>query len=181
MNPSGDRIVLTLPVGEQDHCLGAATAPITLVEYGDYQCPNCAQAHSLIQQLQQQLGEQLRFVYRHFPQPDLHPEAQHAAEAAEAANSQGKFWQMHDCLFANQHALHNGYLVDYATTIGLDVMQFLREMTGDVHVDRIQQNRDSGIASGVIHTPTFFINSVRHDGDWRGEGLLIAINQAQNR
>ena len=118
MNPISDHNVLTLPVGERDHCQGIASAPITLVEYGDYQSPDCAQAHHLIQFIQQRLGEQLRFVYRHFPCCNLHPEAQHAAEAAEAAGRQGKFWQIHDCLFANQQALHNGYLVDYATDLG---------------------------------------------------------------
>lgn len=180
MNLASDKNKLALPVGERDHVQGHSNAHITLVEYGDYQSPSCAQAHRIIQEIQQRLGEQLRFVYRHFPCPEIHPDAQHAAEAAEAAGSQGKFWQMHDCLFANQHALNDGYLLDYATALELDVIQFLQEMTGDVHVTRVQEDRDSGVQSGVTLTPTFFINSVRHDGDWDGESLLSAIKQAQN-
>lgn len=166
---------LALPVSQRDHIRGLATAPITLVQYGDYQCPNCATAHLIIQTLQQQLSEQLCFVYRHFPHDDIHPDAQHAAEAAEAANSQGKFWQMHDCLYTNQQALDNGCLVEYAIALGLDINQFLDEVTGDIHVQRIQEDLESGRASGVTALPTFFINGLRYNGRLEQNALLNAI------
>ncbi|HAA31438.1 MAG TPA: disulfide bond formation protein DsbA [Cyanobacteria bacterium UBA8553] len=150
-------------------------AAITLVEYGSYACPHCAEAQVIVQQVQQQLGAQLRIVFRHFPQASLYPEAQHAAEAAEAAAAQGKFWQMHHHLFAHQQAMSDGHLVEYALFLGLDVNQFLRQMRSDVHLNRVHEDIDSGIQSGVNRTPTFFINSVRHDGAWNSETLIATI------
>lgn len=167
--------ILIFPVSSRDHMQGSLTAPITLVQYGDYQCPHCAEAYLIIQALQQQLGEQLCFVYRHFPCHDIHPDAQHAAEAAEAAGSQDRFWQMHDCLYRNYQALSNGHLVEYASGLDLDVNQFLREVTGDMHVNRIQQDLESGKASGVSTTPAFFINNYRYNGSLTQDALLTAI------
>jgi protein-disulfide isomerase len=168
---------LAIPVGQHDHIQGAETAAITLVEYGSYTCPNCAMARTLIQLLQQQLGEQLRIVFRHFPQVNLYPEAQHASEAAEAAAAQGKFWQMHDHLFTHQHALDDGSLVEYALAIGLDVNHFLYQMRRDVHLKRVCEDITSGVQSGVTHTPTFFINGVRLDSEWNAEALRAEISK----
>lgn len=166
---------LTPPVGSQDHIQGASTAPFTLVEYGDYQCPACREAHHVVQTLQQQLGDRLRFVFRHFPQEEIHPDALHAAEATEAAGTQGKFWEMHNILLENQQQLRNGFLVEYAMAIGLFMSQFLAEMTEDVHVERVRADYSSGVHCGVICTPTFFINNERYDGDWDTATLLTEI------
>lgn len=171
--------LLALPVSDRDHVQGLLTAPIMLVQYGDYQCPHCAETHSIIQALQQQLGEQLCFVYRHFPCHDIHPDAQHAAEAAEAAGSQGKFWEMHDCLYANRQALSNGHLVEYAIALNLDFDQFLREVTGDVHVEHIKEDFESGKASGITTTPAFFINGFRYSNTLDQYALLGVIEQAE--
>jgi len=177
VNSANDSNQLAIPVGQRDHIQGGETAVITLVEYGSYACPNCAAAQTVIQQLQQQLGEQLRIVFRHFPQVNLYPEAQHASEAAEAAAAQGKFWQMHDYLLTHQHALNNGNLVKYALTIGLDVNHFLHQMRRDVHLERVHEDIASGIQSGVSRTPTFFINGIRLNGEWNPETLKSEISK----
>ena len=168
-----DRLIL--PVNDHDHFQGGSTASITLVQYGDYQCPGCQMAHGILPFIQQQLGNQIRFVFRHFP---LHPEAYHAAEAAEAAASQQKFWEMHSHLFENQTNLTDSYLVEYAIALALDVNQFLHEMTTDYHVARVQADIDSGLQSGVIRTPTFFINGLKFNDDRSLEALLEALVQA---
>lgn len=163
------------PAGSRDHVQGTDIAPFTLVEYGDYQCPDCRDAYRIVQTLQQQLGDRLRFVFRHFPQEEIHPEALHAAEAAEAAGAQGKFWEMHNILFENQQKLGNGFLLEYAIAIGLSSHQFLAEMTDDVHVERVRADYTSGVQCGVTHTPTFFINDVRYNGNWDAATLIAAI------
>ncbi|NJN88278.1 MAG: DsbA family protein [Leptolyngbyaceae cyanobacterium SL_7_1] len=171
---------LILPVGDCDHCQGSPTAKITLVQYGDYQCPFCRVAHDIIPSIQQQLGEHLQFVFRHFPQPQLHPEAYHAAEAAEAAASQNKFWDMHTHLLQHQSQLADSDLVEYAIALYLDVDQFLAEMASDCHMARVQTDIDSGMQSGVIKTPTFFINGLKCSDEQHLEGLLEAIVQANH-
>lgn len=180
MTPSREPNCLTLPVSDRDHCQGNPTAKITLVEYGDYQCPGCQAAHYIVLLIQQQLGEQMRFVFRHFPQPDLHPEAYHAAEAAEAAASQNKFWEMHSHLLQHQSQLADSNLVEYAIALFLDVNQFLAEMASDCHLARVQADIESGIQSGVIKTPTFFINGLKHNDDQQLETLLEAVVQANH-
>ncbi len=167
--------VLVLPVSAQDHIQGSKTAMTTLVEYGDYQSPECGQAHQIIQSIQQQLGEQLCFVFRHFPCTDLHPYAQHAAEAAEAASNQGRFWEMYDCLFSRQSFFDNGTLVECAAALCLDIPQFLRELAEDVHIKRVQQDFDSGVRSGVKKTPTFFINGLHYNDAYERSLLLTAL------
>ncbi len=132
----------------------------------------------MIQQIQQKI--QLRFVFRHFPRTHIHPQAQKAAEAAEAAAAQNKFWQMHNTLFANQSALNNGYLLEYANEIQLDIDQFLQEMTGHVHAERVTKNIQGGIQSGVSSAPALFINGVRYRDSWDIERILTAIAQARN-
>lgn len=163
---------LTPPISDCDHCQGSSTAKITLVQYGDYQCPGCQAAHSILPLIQAQLGDQIRFVFRHFPQPNIHPEAYHAAEAAEAAAAQNKFWEMHTHLLEHQSHLADHHLVEYAIVLHLDVNQFLQEMTGDYHIARVQADIESGLQSGVIKTPTFFINGLKYGDDRSLEALL---------
>jgi protein-disulfide isomerase len=166
---------LTQPMSSQDHCQGSSTATITLVQYGDYQCPTCQSAHGIISSIQAQMGDRLRFVFRHFPQSQIHPEAYHAAEAAEAAAAQNKFWEMHACLFKHPSQLADSNLVEYAIAIDLDVDQFLQDMSTDRHVARVQANLESGLNNGVISTPTFFINGVQHNDNSSLETLRGAI------
>jgi protein-disulfide isomerase len=173
-----DRPRLTLPVSERDHVIGPATAPVTLVEYGDYECPYCGAAHPVTVQLVQLLGDDLRFAFRHFPMTQIHPHAGLAAEAAEAAGAQGRFWEMHDLLFENQQRLALADLLGHAQTLGLDVARFALELESHVHRPRVREDFLSGVRSGVNGTPTFFVNGVRHNGGWDLESMLAAIRAA---
>jgi protein-disulfide isomerase len=168
---------LVVPVGARDHALGLVDAPITLVEYGDFECPFCKLAYPDLKALRRRLGDQLRFVFRHFPRPE-HPHARHAAEAAEAAAAQGKFWEMHDYLFEHQQALDDAHLVQYAADLDLDSKRFRGELAAHSYAERVQEDVLSGIHSGVHGTPTFFINGVRHEGRWEVDQLLAAIRGA---
>ena len=147
------------------------------MEYGDYQCPYSKEAHYILQELQHVLGENLLFVFRHFPQCQVHPKASHAAEAAEAAGSQGKFWEMHDYLFDHQSQLADSDLVEYAIALHLNIEQFLQEMTADYHVERINTDLESGHQSHVSQTPTFFINSIKYADNLDFNELLSAIEK----
>jgi protein-disulfide isomerase len=169
---------LTVPVGERDHAQGRADAPVTLVEYGDYECPYCGKAHPIVKALQAELGDELRFVFRNFPLGDLHPHAQHAAEAAEAAGAQGRFWPMHDRLFEHQERLDDGDLLDYALEEGLDASRFATDVVGHRFAERVREDFLSGVRSGVNGTPTFFINGRRHDGPWDLEHLRQVLRAA---
>lgn len=171
-------ITLTLPVGARDHTKGPPTAAVTVVEYGDYTCLQSGQASTVIKENCLRLGSRLRFVFRSFPLSRLHPHAQHAAEAAEAAGGQNKFWEMHDALFAHQQALENGYLVEYAEALRLDTTQFLRDMAQHSYAVRVHEDFMSGMRSGVNSTPTFFINGVRYDAPWDAEELFAVIEEA---
>jgi protein-disulfide isomerase len=151
------------------------SAPVTLMEYGDYECPYCSQAHVVVQALTQLLGNLLCFVFRHFPLTNMHPHAEHAAEAAETAGAQGKFWEMHACLFEHQQALDDVHLMAYATALDLDVFRFNREMTQHRYADRVREDFLSGVQSGVPGTPTFFINGVRYEGAVDLASLLATI------
>ncbi|WP_171576214.1 DsbA family protein [Leptolyngbya sp. Cla-17] len=167
MNQDRDRSSLSVPPSIQDHRQGLLDATMVLVLYGDYQCSQSADVYRLIKVIQRQfdvsLGEDyLCFIFRHFPQRQIHAQAQRAAEAAIAAAVQGQFWQMHDILFNHQQALGNGYLVEYANHLGLDVCQFLQDLAGKVHVARINQDIESGLQSGVINAPALFINGIRY-------------------
>ena len=172
---------LTPPVGEQDHVQGPATAPVTLVEYGDYQCPYCGSAYPMVKEIQRRLGDQLRFVFRNMPLTEVHPYALGAAEAAEAAGEQGKFWEMHDTLYEHQDALDHNHLIQYARTLGLDVDRFHQELDSHAEVPRIQADYESGEESGVQGTPTFFINGVPYDDSYDTESLLRAIRARMDR
>jgi protein-disulfide isomerase len=155
---------LTAPVSARDHHLGPLAAPVTLVEYGDYECPYCGAAHPVVTEVKRRLGDQLCLVYRHFPLTRVHPHAQLAAEAAEAAGAQGRFWPMHDMLFEHQDALDERSLLAYAAALGLDVNRFAGDLSSGAHVPRVREDFASGVRSGVNGTPTFFINGWRHDG-----------------
>jgi protein-disulfide isomerase len=171
--------VLTVPVaGDRDHIQGPAAARVTLVEYGDYECPYCGEAYPIVKEVQSRLGEQLRFVFRNFPIPTSHPHAEQAAEAAEAAGAQGRFWEMHDLLYERQRHLRGPGLHAYAEELGLDVERFDREMAEHVHARRVHEDFMSGVRSGVNGTPTFYINGVRHDDSYETEVLLDALEQA---
>ena len=171
---------LTLPVSQRDHQQGPETATVTLVEYGDYECPYCGEAYPIVKEIERRLRDRLRFVFRNFPLTQSHPHAEHAAEAAEAAAVQEKFWEMHDYLFEHQRALDDAHLVQYAVALHLDQETFEREMTEHVHTNRVHEDFLSGIRSGVNGTPTFFINGVRHDASYALETLLAAIEAAMS-
>ena len=170
---------LSVPVGEADHIQGPAQAPVTLVEYGDFECPYCGQAYPIVKQIQDQMGDRLRFVFRNFPLQQIHPHAQRAAETAEAAAAQGKFWEMHSQLFENQRALEDPDLLRYASALDLDVDRVKRELQDGKHTERVRQHFMSGVRSGVNGTPTFFINGLRHDGGYDLATLLGAIESAE--
>jgi protein-disulfide isomerase len=169
---------LALPVGKRDHIQGSSSAIVTLVEYGDYQCPFCGETYPIIKKLQKHFGDQLRFVFRNFPLTRIHAYAQGAAEAAEAADAQGKFWEMHDYLFEHQGALDVENLVRAAGVLGLDKVKFNREVAEHVHVARVREGIQSGIGSGVGGTPTTFINGVRNDDDDDFETLKAKVEEA---
>ncbi|HEU4698256.1 MAG TPA: DsbA family protein [Gemmatimonadales bacterium] len=165
-------------VGSDDHVLGPADAPVTLVEYGDFQCPYCGQAYPIVKAVQQRLGDDLRFVFRHFPLTEMHPFAQHAAEAAEAAGAQGHFWAMHDALYEHQSRLDDPALVRYAAALGLDADRVARALEEGTYAQRVQDDFLSGVRSGVNGTPTFFVNGARFDGDWTDEATFLRALRA---
>ena len=169
---------LTPPVGEHDHVAGSPDAPITLVEYGDFECPFCGMAHPIVKEVRRKLGHRLRFVYRHFPLKQSHPHAQHAAESAESAGAQGRFWEMHQVLFENQHALDDAALVRYAKSVGADPAQVQRDLEAGTYEKRVRDDFRQGVKSGVNGTPTFFVNGERYDGMWQDEDAFIEALQA---
>jgi protein-disulfide isomerase len=173
-----DRPRLAEPVNEHDHRLGPATAAVTLVEYGDYECPYCGAAYPVTKELRRMLGDDLQFVYRHFPLSQIHPRAFTAALAAEAAGAQGRFWEMHELLYANQQRLDRGSLPLYAQALGLDLERFARDVDERTYEPKVRSDFLGGVRSGVNGTPTFFINGVRHNGNWDLPSLLEAIREA---
>ncbi|HEX9117191.1 MAG TPA: DsbA family protein [Anaerolineae bacterium] len=170
---------LAVPVSERDHSQGHATAPVTLVQYGDYECPYTRRSTHVVRAIQQELGEQLRFVFRNFPLTEIHPHALAAAVAAEAAAGQGKFWEMHDALFNHQHALGDADLRRYAGELGLDLARFDEDLAGHAFLARIKADVEGGLRSGVRGTPTFFINGIRHDDSWEREVLGATLQRAR--
>jgi protein-disulfide isomerase len=176
----GDAVTddLQAPVTADDHAQGPEGAPVKLVEYADYECPYSHQAYHVVKGLQRELGDQLRFVYRNFPLRDIHPHAQQAAEAAEAAANQGRFWEMHDLLFDHQRALDDEHLDQYAAQLGLDPVGFELEMAEHTSAARIERDLSGGVRSGVRGTPTFFLNGARHQGSYDLESLLRSLREA---
>lgn len=170
-------VVLEVPVSADDHALGSEKAPVTLIEYGDFECHYCARAFPVVKALEKQFGSSLRFVFRHTPRSNSHPHAQHAAEAAEAAGAQGKFWEMHDRLFLHQDALGDGDLAAHAAAIGLDTERFAMELRAHTYAARVHAQEATG-AHSVRTTPTFFINGMRFDDSPDLPTLEVAIQRA---
>jgi protein-disulfide isomerase len=169
---------LTVPLSERDHVIGPASAPVSLVEYGDFECPYCGMAHPIIKEVRRHMHRYLRFAFRHFPLSSAHPHAEMASEAAEAAAAQGRFWEMHDTLYEHQDALEFENLVTYANVLGLEVRRFEKELAAHTYAGRVREDFLSGARSGVNGTPTFFINGQRYDGSWDFETLLAALEEA---
>ena len=154
---------LAVPINAVDHVTGGPHAPITVVEYGDFQCPTCKQAAPAVKMLLNEFGDRIRFVYRHYPLEEVHPQALQAAEAAESAGAQGKFWEMHELLFANQLHLKRNHLLSYAESLELDMPRFMLELDDEIYRQRVREHIAGGNESGVRATPTFFVNGRIHD------------------
>lgn len=171
------------PVTDRDHTIGPADAPVTLVEFGDYECPECYKAYFVLRDIRQRMGDELRFVFRNFPLTQIHPHALHAAEAAEAAGEQGSdaFWSMHNTLYEHQQdgpdALTDEALVAYAQWLGLDYQAVEDALANDSQLARVNADYQSGLESGVQGTPTFFINGERYAGPWDEPTLLAALER----
>jgi protein-disulfide isomerase len=160
-------------VHDKDHSIGPANAPVTLVEYGDYECPHCYRAHPIVTAIRKQLGAKLRFVFRNFPLTEIHPHALHAAEAAESVAAHAgasAFWAMHDAIYEHQQdsddALDDAHLVEYAAACGADSAQVKTDLDSNAFEEHVKADFLSGVRSGVNGTPTFFINGARFEGDW---------------
>lgn len=171
---------LKVPIDSNDHTQGPSDAPVTVVEYGDYECPHCARAHPILKLVLRRLGDRLRFVFRNFPLTEIHPHAELAAEAAEAAGTRGRFWEMHDMIYDHQtEGLEVEDLAQYAGVIGLDAIAVMHDVAVHTHLQRIREDFMGGVRSGVNGTPTFFINGVRFDGDWTDvDAFIEAISGA---
>ena len=177
---------LTPPVDGHDHSAGDPAAPVTLVEYGDYECPYCGRAHPIVQRLQERFGSRLQFVFRNFPLAEIHPHAMHAAEAAEWVAEMGgeeAYWAMHDQMLEHQHdtadALSDAALAEYAAAAGVDPEGIAEALAAERYAVGVRLSFMSGVRSGVNGTPTFFINGVRHRGPWDEETLAEAIEAAE--
>ncbi|HSU67993.1 MAG TPA: thioredoxin domain-containing protein [Tepidisphaeraceae bacterium] len=166
---------------ERDHSAGPEDAPVTLVEYGDYECPHCGAVHPIINQIQSSMGDRLRFVFRNFPLSTMHRHAMRAAEAAEAAGAQGRFWPMHDLLFENQQHLEDADLVADAKSIGADASRFQQDLASHRFLSHVQEDFRGAMRSGVKGTPAFFINGERYTGVYDLEPLLEVIRDAASR
>jgi protein-disulfide isomerase len=173
-----DRPRLVVPIGPRDHAIGPATARLTLLEYGDYECPYCGAAHPVAKQVLRLLEGELLFAYRHFPLTQIHPHAMQAAEAAEAAGAQGHFWEMHDLLFDDQDRLDAEDLLTRARLLGLDLELFASDLAQHRHAARVREDFLSGVRTGVNGTPTFFANGVRHNGPAAVDALLASLGVA---
>ncbi len=162
-------------IGDRDHVQGNPSAHVTLVEYGDYQCPYCKRAHPIVQAVQRAFGDRLRFVFRNFPLREIHAYAEGAAEAAEAAGGQGKFWEMHGLLFEAQEDPESAVLTQCAESAGVDVKRWASDVNSRVFLPHVEEDLESGIRSGVHSTPTFFIDGVQHEGSYDEATLEKAI------
>jgi len=185
MNDDRSDSSLLVPPSTQDWMQGVLSAKVMLVMYGDYQDPRSADVYKLIKAIKRELSaafgeDYLCFIFRHFPQTQIHPHAQRAAQVAEAAAAQGKFWLMSDTLFDHQQRLENGYLVEYANDLGLDIPQFLKELSKQVHIDRINEDIEGGMQSGVTTAPALFINGIRYAERWNTTELMAAMIAASH-
>ncbi len=168
---------LRVPVSEQDHIQGSADAKCTVVEYGDYECPHCRHAYSIVKRVQKHFGKKLRFVFRNFPLVEMHPHAESAAETAEYAGTQGKFWEMHDGLFENQEQLGGALYLRLAQQLGLPPQDLRAAVEKREFLARVKSDFTGGVKSGVNGTPTFFMNGKRHDGPFEYEDLVEGIEE----
>ena len=168
---------LTPPAGDTDHAEAGAAWNVTLVQYGDYECPACGQVYPVVKEVQQRLGGALRFVFRNFPLRDMHPHAEAAALLAEGAAAAGRFWAMHDRLYENQDHLDRASLVRYGLELGMSTEQVDAALAGALR-QKIADDLESGRHSGVNGTPTFFVDGARFDGYWDANGLLRALRAA---
>jgi protein-disulfide isomerase len=169
---------LKVPVSAEDHIQGDPDAPITLVEYGDFECPHCAAAHSMVKRLQRHFGDRMRYVYRNFPLTEIHPLAEPAAEAAEFAGANGRYWPMHDAIFDNQRSLSPELLVSLATRLQLDPVELATAVDEQRYLDRISRDIQGGERAGVHATPTFFINGRQYPGPSQFEYLAQVMEAA---
>ena len=172
---------LSKPVTERDHFKGSLEAPVLLVEYADYECPHCGRAYWVLKQLRDELGDHVAFVFRNFPVTEVHPRALSVAEALEAASAQGFFWEMHDWFYEHQHELEGLDLERHARMLGLDMERWHRDTLRGAYRDRVREDIESGRESGVVGTPTFFINEVLHEGSYEHDALLSAIQEAHTK
>lgn len=173
MNPRTQE--LSEPAGPADHLRGPDEAVITLVEYGDFECPNCRQAAGAVKLLQARFEGRVRLAFRNYPLEQIHPHSLQAALAAECAGAQGKFWPMHDLLFENQERLQPGQILEYARTLGLDEQRFSAEMDNRAYLQQVRGHQRSGDASGVRATPTFFVNGRLQDVSFGLQSLFDAV------
>jgi len=167
-------------VSPNDHIQGPASAEVTLVEYGDYECPHCGRAYPIVKRVQEHFGDGLRFVFRNFPLSEMHPNAESAAETAEFAATEGKFWEMHDALFENQNDLGDELYSELAKEFGLSPKSLHSALKSGKFEDRVRTDFNGGVRSGVNGTPTFFIDGRRHDGPFDFEDLVEAIEDAMS-
>lgn len=172
---------LKVPVSIEDHIQGPEYAPVTLVEYGDYECPHCGRAHPIVQRVQKHFGSRLRFVFRNFPLSEMHPHAESAAEIAEFAGTEGKFWEMHDRLFQNQSRLGGLLYAELAHQLHLSKEELGEALETGEYKNRVHADFIGGVRSGVNGTPTFFINGHRHDASIEFEDLVSAIENGMGK
>jgi len=170
---------LKVAVSDADHVQDPANVGITLVEYGDYECPHCGRAYPIVKRVQKHFGKRMRFVFRNFPLGEMHPHAEGAAEAAEFCGSQGKFWEKHDLLLENQERLSGPLYLELAQKIGVAPAALRASLEKREFLPRVKADFTGGVRSGVNGTPTFFINGQRHDGAFDYEDLVEAINAAE--
>lgn len=166
---------LTLPDPERDHIQGPPTATLMLLEYGDFQCPYCGAAYPIVKEVQKLLDGRLCFAFRNFPLTNIHPHAEHAAEAAESAGAQGKYWEMHDALFENQTALRDENVAQYAAQLGLDARRLMGQVVSGEYAWRVREDFRSGVRCDVNGTPTFFVNGIRFDEASDVDSLIEAL------
>ena len=167
--------VLKAPVTPRDHILGPVHAPVTLVEYGDYECPHCGAAHPIVKLVLEHFGKNVRFIFRHFPLSQVHPSAQAAAESAEFAGAQGMFWDMHDGIYENQDRLGLPLLFALASAFGLSEASLREAIVNETYAEKVRSDFLGGVRSGVNGTPSFFINGRRHDGTYAFNDLAAAV------
>jgi protein-disulfide isomerase len=175
---NSNQVDLTVDITPTDHTLGPEHAPVTLVEYGDFECPNCKQAAPAVEIVLNRYPEHVRFVFRHFPLVDVHPHALAAAEAAECAGAQGKFWEMHAALFEHQAHLDRKHLLRYAGDLGLDLPSFTSELDDEIYRQRVLEHLHGGTRSGVRGTPGFFLNGRIVDVSFGLHGLIDGVEAA---